>query len=320
MDENKYTNSFKHLFKQTYNEYVIYGIGDDCAILKPFKNIITTDILIENQHFVLEFSSASDIAMRAFYQNFADIAAMGAKPVACVIALGIPKKLLKTDFIKEFSQSICDICIQEKIAVIGGDLSLSEKVTVSITAFGDLENRKPIYRHNAHADEYLAVSGKTIGYSAKGYDSLIKYGGNTVRKSYQSENDKYISKYLFPKIDLSEGIKASDHQATSMIDLSDGLVVDAKRIAEASEIDIELFDSKNRAMPGISAEQYFFGGEDHLLLATFPNRNNIPKNWLVVGKTYQNTDGIYKVYGHELSNLDNKSWDHFDNAHKSLYS
>ena len=115
----------------TTNDYVLLGPGDDCAVIAAPNSqfVVSTDILIENQHFRREWSSAQDVGWRAAMQNLADIAAMGAVPTSVVLALGLPGEL-PTTWLQDFYRGFTQACQTVGAAVVGGDLSASEIITV----------------------------------------------------------------------------------------------------------------------------------------------------------------------------------------------
>jgi thiamine-monophosphate kinase len=302
--ENDITKYLADNFSKTYNSYVDLGIGDDCAILntsKADKFVVTTDILIENHHFKKEWISAKDLAKRAFVQNFADVAAMGAKGFAAVVSLALPSLLEKSEkWIIDFVDGLTEIAIENNVAIVGGDLSGSEAIVVNIAAFGDLEGRSAVLRSGAKVGNVLAVSNiNKLGLSLKGY---LEFNSDNANADSGAKKQ-----YLVPSSDFKNGIIAAKSGATAMMDISDGLYVDSSRIAKASGVRIELF----QALDNVNPEYYYFGGEDHEYLATFPNKDSIPKGWTQVGKI---TEGSPVVCGEEIDKLlaqGKHGWDHF---------
>lgn len=355
-NENEITSFFADVFRSTHNKYVVDGIGDDAAELRISNNqVITTDILVEKQHF-FRGTPAQFIAKRALVQNVADIEAMGAIPVAIVVSLGIPTSgdyyddftrdysMNPFKYMQSFAISLAEASKDIGVAVIGGDLSSSETLTINICAVGELVNGRTIRRSGAKPGDKLACTilqnfqhNKTftpLGLSAKGFQNLSKLDKKNMLQTMedmkdisQQNNRISISQYLNPSIPHNQGVVANKLGATAMMDISDGLVVDALRIARASGVRIELYNSEEFCCKCdskddcISAELYYFGGEDHCLLATFPEEVKLPNEWIEIGKIYKadddNASDDNLVFGDELDEIKSKTgfavWDHFAN-------
>jgi thiamine-monophosphate kinase len=312
---------------------VIEGIGDDCAVLSSgASDVVTTDVLVENHHFKLKWSNASQLAKRAFAQNFADVYAMGAKGTALVVSLVVSKEALQcqTSFtendawIRQFADGLAEIALKNEVAVVGGDLSFGEKVAINITAFGTLEGRKPILRSSANIGDLLAVCGE-MGWSAKGFELLQKQKSG----QFSEVEQLLVERYLVPEPQYQNALNAAFFGATSMMDISDGLSVDMERLANSSSVGFEVddlgdfrirnspkvLDNQNNAQLSkniITKEQFYFGGEDHGFLATFPREKGVPNGWEVIGRAVEiNPNRSKQIYIPELNSLVDKQWDHF---------
>jgi len=274
----------------TKGPLALVGSGDDAAVVSASDSfLVSTDTLVENHDFRLDWSTGFDLGFKAVATNLADIAAMGAKPTVLVIALVVPKST-KISWLEDFADGLQAACDQLSpgAAVVGGDLAAGEQVVVSVTAHGSLEGLKPVLRSGARAGDVLAVCGP-LGKAACGL-SLLESGSQELIRSY----DEWVNAQLRPMPPIDQGVVANEAGASSMLDVSDGLIRDAGRIARASKVSINI----NRldlagfeAMLDLPAQRLqvdtlgwvLQGGEDHSLLATFPKQAIPPRSFKVIG-------------------------------------
>ena len=156
--------------------------------------------------------------------------------------------------------------------VVGGDLSVSDTLTIAVTAFGDLGGRPPVMRSGARVGDTVAVAG-VLGHAAAGLRLLFAHG--VIPPGALSEDPRVIAQ-LRPEPPIALGLVASLNQASSMIDLSDGLALDARRVARASGV---AFDLSSAA---VGSREALDGGEDHSLLATFTGA--VPDGFRTIGR------------------------------------
>jgi thiamine-monophosphate kinase len=262
----------------------LLGPGDDAAVLAApdGRFVVTTDMMIHGPDFRLAWSSAHDLGWKAAASNLADIAAMGAVPTGLVVALAVPAS---TDvaFLEELADGLRDGCaaMAPGCGVVGGDLSVSSVLTIAVTAFGDLEGRAPVLRSGANAGDVVAVSG-VLGEAAGALrllfsDGLVDgepdAGAAAVLRAAHPE----VVAQLAPTPPISDGRLAALAGATAMIDLSDGLALDARRLANASGVALDL------ASALVGSRAVLEGGEDHSLLATFPAEVPLPGGFRRIG-------------------------------------
>ena len=154
---------------------VLVGPGDDCAVLAApdGRYCVSTDVLVEGRHFRTDWSSGFDVGARAAAQNLADIAAMGARPVALVACLVLPGAT-PVDWVVDLARGMALRCREAGAAIVGGDLSAGEGLVVAVTVHGDLRGRAPVLRSGARAGEALILAG-TPGRSAAGL-ALLEAG------------------------------------------------------------------------------------------------------------------------------------------------
>ncbi len=268
------------------NDRVLLGPGDDCAVISApdGRVVVTTDVLVEGRHFRRDWGSGEDTGRRAAAANLADIVAMGAVPTGIVVGLACPPEL-EIAWVEAFAGGLRDECALVGVSVVGGDISRSDTIFVSVTAFGDLEGRAPVLRSGAGAGEAVALCGRT-GYAAAGLAVLSR--GFRAGKAF-------IDAYRRPDPPYAEGKAAALAGATSMCDVSDGLIQDLGHIAAASGVRIDLqraaFDVPPRMVEiGSALGQdplgwVLGGGDDHALVATFRSANDVPERWQIIGTT-----------------------------------
>ena len=262
----------------------LVGPGDDAAVLAApdGRFVVTTDMMIHGPDFRLAWSTAHDLGWKAAASNLADVAAMGAVPTGLVVALAAPAET-PVDFLEQFADGLRDGCaaMAPGCGVVGGDLSVSSALTIAVTAFGDLEGRAAVLRSGAQVGNVIAVSGD-LGSAAVGLRLLFAEGvvGEAPNASLATAlRAKYpeIVAQLAPTPPIADGRLAALAGATAMIDLSDGLALDARRVAVASGVALDL------AIVSVGSREALVGGEDHSLLATFPKGTALPGGFRSIG-------------------------------------
>jgi len=264
----------------------LLGPGDDSAVLAaPDKRVvITTDMMIHGPDFRLAWSSPYDLGWKAAASNLSDIAAMGAVPTGLVVAIAAPSDTpvasleAIADGLREGCEALAPGC-----GVIGGDLSVSTVLTIVITAFGDLEGRPPVLRSGARIGDVIAVSG-TLGRAAEGLRLLFAEGvvdgepDAAAAAAVAARHPEAVAAQLRPSPPIADGKVAALSGATAMLDLSDGLAIDARRIATASGVGLDL------SSEAVGGRVQLDGGEDHSLLATFPESTELPAGFRAIGR------------------------------------
>src|SRR6266480_136811 len=146
----------------------VIGIGDDAAVLAtPDGRVVaTTDLLVEARHFRRDWSAPADIGGKAAARNLADVAAMGATPVALLVGLATPGDL-PVAWAQDLVSGIVAECARTGATVVGGDVSSADTIMLAVTALGDLAGREPVTRAGARPGDLLAVTG-VLGHAAAG--------------------------------------------------------------------------------------------------------------------------------------------------------
>lgn len=266
----------------------LVGPGDDAAVLAApdGRYVVTTDMMVHGPDFRLAWSSPEDLGWKAAATNLSDVAAMGAVPTALVVAIAAPATMPVADLeaIADGFRLACEE-LAPGCGVVGGDLSVSETLTFAVTAFGDLQGREPVLRNGARPGDVVAVSG-TLGAAGEGlrvlFAEAVDAAGVPDRERFAAvaaAHPETVGAQLRPRPPIADGPLAAQAGATAMLDLSDGLALDARRVAEASGVAIDL----DPAALGDDLRAALTGGEDHGLFAAFPAGTTLPGGFRRVG-------------------------------------
>ncbi len=265
----------------------LLGPGDDAAVVAaPDGRVVaSTDVLVEGRHFRRDWAGAADIGRRAAAANLADIVAMGAEPTALLVALCAPVDL-SVAWVEDLAVGLAAETALVGAGVVGGDLSASPTLTIAVTALGDLGGRPPVLRDGAQPGDLVALAGRT-GWAAAGY-TILSRGFRTPKA--------LVEAYRRPEVPYACGPLAAAAGATSMIDVSDGLLQDLGHIATASVVGIdvrtEAFEVPGQMRDaatalGVDPYQWLLaGGDDHALAATFPAGAPLPDGWRLIGTVH----------------------------------
>ena len=273
----------RDLFHTSFQTQVQVGIGDDAAVIKSSNNklVATVDMAVEDIHFSKKWSTPFQIGAKLTTANLADIFAMGAVPKYLLVAAGI-NELNNSETVTELAKGIRSVADRFEVTVIGGDLSKSEKMTLSITALGEL-SAQPILRSGARVGDLIYLSSLT-GLSAGGLAILNR----------ELDRPRYVVEaHLNPKLVAPEKLIKV---ATSMCDVSDGLATDASHLSYASNVNFNLSkdlifqaaDFKDLAELAKELNEDVFdwiltGGEDHFFLATVDKENESNELGIQIG-------------------------------------
>lgn len=284
--------------------HALLGPGDDAAVVAaPDGRVVaTTDVLVEFRDFRREWSTGADVGWKAVAQNVADVAAMGARCTGLLITLGLPGDL-DVGWVEDFGAGVAAACAAFDAVVVGGDLSAAGEVFVSVTALGDLQGRPPVLRSGARPGDVVALAG-VLGRSAAGLDLL--------QRAADQPDEELLRAHRRPVPPVAAGPAAALAGASALMDVSDGLLRDAGRIATASGTTLDLSTTSVLGdwIRGLgSAEFVLTGGEDHALLATFPAAAVLPEPFAAVGRVLAGGPGVL-VDGAPWTGRAT-GWDHF---------
>ncbi len=287
----------------------LIGPGDDSAVVALDGDlVVSTDVLVQDRHFRMHWGSGADVGWRAAAQNLADIAAMGARPVALVVALVLPKDL-PVAWVVDLARGLGQACEPHEVGVVGGDLAGGDAVIISVTAHGQITGA-PVLRSGAQVGDVIAVHG-VLGHARAGYELL---------EASRAEPNDFVTAFLRPTPPIAAGVAAREAGASAMMDISDGLVTDAARIAAASTVDLnlhgELLRSDVAAVQSITDHDQAMhwvltGGEDHGLLATFPPQVDLPPGFRRIGEVRSATPDPGPMVRLDGQPAGGGGWDHF---------
>jgi thiamine-monophosphate kinase len=286
-------------------ESTLVGPGDDAALVAApdGRVVVSTDLLVENRHFRRDWSAAEDVGHKAAARAFADIAAMGARPTALLVGLAAPGELA-LEWADGLVAGLQEAAGALGAAIVGGDVTSADTVTLAVTALGDLEGRAPVLLSGARPGDVVAVTGR-LGWAAAGHAVLSRGFRSPVQ---------VVAAHRRPEPPYPEGPRAAELGATSMTDVSDGLVADLGHIADASGVRIALssalFEVPTRlrevgaALNVDPLTWLLTGGDDYPLAATFPADTELPAEWITIGSVVEG-DGVrvdgrrWPASGHE---------------------
>jgi thiamine-monophosphate kinase len=278
------------------------GPGDDAAVMASTdgRYVVTTDLMVHGPDFRTTWTTPRELGWKAAASNLSDVAAMGATPTGLVVAIAAsPTTSILA--LEEFARGLGDACaaLAPGCGVVGGDLSVSETLTIAVTAFGDLGGRPPVLRSGARAGDVVAISGD-MGRAAAGlrllFSEAVDGDGKPDAERTARLRDRapgLLAAQFTPRPPVGDGVLAAVAGATAMLDVSDGLALDGARIAEASGVAID-FDP---AALGDDVALALAGGEDHALLATFPAGVELPGGFRSIGAVVAGAAGDVRCGG-----------------------
>lgn len=258
----------------------LLGPGDDAAVISApdGRYVVTTDMMVEGPDFRLDWSTPFEIGFKAAAINLADVAAMGARPTALVVALGAPSStpVAVLEHIADGLRAACEQ-LAPGCGVVGGDLSSAPALVLSIAAHGDLAGHDPITRSGAQPGDVVAVAGE-LGLAGLGLDLFFEHGSAAREMAPNA-----VSAQCAPRPPIELGTRAAVAGAHSAMDVSDGLALDASRLARASNVQIDFscaelttFVAPLRAALGTAVktdselfDYLLYSGESHAILASF---------------------------------------------------
>lgn len=264
---------------------VVTGIGDDCAIFRQrgakTDLIFTADMMHEGVHFTWD-SDPRDVGHIALTRSLSDCAAMGARPLFCLLSLSFPAEA--TQWVDGFFTGLTKLASKYKVVLAGGDLSNTAKISCDVTVCGEVPRGQSLLRSKARPGDRLCVSAP-LGKAALALDSRKRY---------------------LPQARLELGSLLREQGVRCAMDLSDGLSQDLARLCLASRCAAEI-----TAVPiakGATLQHALHGGEDYELLFTLPKSQSLPPGCHVIGYISKGLAGKVNYHGQPLQPL---GWDHF---------
>jgi thiamine-monophosphate kinase len=281
--------SSHHSSLVTRHSSLLRGIGDDAAVIRPTAGhelVITTDLLVEEIDFRLEWTEPRLLGHKALAVSLSDIAAMGARSRWALTSIAIPENLWNSDFLDRFYEGLFELGKKHQVTLIGGDISRApDRLSIDSIVVGEVKRGRSVFRSGARPGDHIFVTG-TLGGSAAGLE-LLKRGErvlkSTARSSTARATRRLLHRHLLPTPRIGWGALLGEQRlATAMIDISDGLSSDLNHLCDESDVGARIEASRLPIDPDIAAaglsgtnpvELALNGGEDFELLFTVRPRN-----------------------------------------------
>jgi len=320
---------------------VILGPGDDAAVMALDGPLVTsTDTLVQDVDFRLDWSSGYDVGRKAAVQVLADVEAMGAVPVGIVLALVVPGST-PLAWCLDLADGLAREARLAGAAVLGGDVADGGALVLTGTSFGVLVGERPAVRRDGAGPGDVVVlgpAGAPLGSSAAGLAVLRAgpagpAGCDGSNGSAVDAMHRVAAVHRAPQVDHTAGARAREAGATAMIDVSDGLVRDATRMARASGVVLALDAAALAPSEDLVAVARLLGedpqewvltsGEEHAMLAAFPAFPAVaafpalpavaalPGGFVPVGRVEAADDGWTGVTVDGLRRTDDGGWVHY---------
>ncbi|MCA1831322.1 MAG: thiamine-phosphate kinase [Actinomycetota bacterium] len=300
----------------------IVGIGDDAAVFSiDGRSVLTTDMLVEGVHFDLAVSSPADVGYKAVAANVSDIAAMGARPLYALLALGAPAETPVVTA-ESLINGIAEASREFGVAPVGGDTVSAPLLVLSVTLIGSVAGA-PVLRSGAKAGDLLCVTG-SVGAAAAGL-ALLRRNDAGARRLLE-EFPGLAGAHRRGRARVAEGHVAARESVHAMIDISDGLGADALHIATESDVAVSikaaalpLADGVPEAARYLGRDAWMFGasgGDDYeLLMAVPPSKAEdlarVIRPLTVIGRFVEGSESVLEHPDGSMRPLDGLGWDHF---------
>ena len=266
----------------------IHGIGDDCAVI-PYQDsqsfLITTDLLVENIHFLKGKITPRDLGYKSLAVNLSDIAAMGGKPLYAFLSLGLPIDT-EIEWMDQFFTGFKQLAAETSVSLLGGDTTRSESVVINVLLIGTIETALIKKRSQAIPGDFICCTGY-LGDSGAGLKVLVE------ELPSNDHIEVLVQAHVCPRAHLKEGAWLAQHPCVhAMMDVSDGLASDIQRIMEESHCGARIEVERLPLSPHLIQASATFGwpsqelaltsGEDYCLLVTVD-----PQHYSQLNEAYQ---------------------------------
>ncbi len=277
--------------------HVRVGPGDDAAVVDvPTGAVVASvDLLVQDRHFRLDWSSASDIGHKAAAESLSDINAMGGVATAVLVGLGCPADV-QSGWLLDLADGIAEESAEVGASVVGGDLTGASTIVLSMTVLGVCEHGV-VRRSGAQPGDQVALAGRQ-GWAAAGF-AVLGRGFRSPRL--------VVDAHRRPQPPYRAGPEAARLGATAMIDVSDGLLQDVGHLASAGGVSMDIETGRLEVPEPVQAvgsalgidpmHLMLTGGDDYGLVATFPAGIVLPDSWQQIGRVVEGEAGLVTVDG-----------------------
>lgn len=306
----------KRIASKAKDKSILKGIGDDCAVLELGGKlfVITTDTLVENDHFSLKWFTPKQVGMKSIEINASDIGSMGGKPKYALVSLVLTKET-PVEFVDELYKGMRLSAKKYGIEIIGGNMTHGRELVIDIDMIGEVKKENLCLRSNAKPGDFILVTGD-VGASTAALHLFIK---NKINQKNKNKFKKIIEAHTEPKAKF-EKVKKFVKKINAMIDVSDGIASDITRICEQSNLgaviyadNIPIRDETRKAAKLLkenALDYALYGGEDFELIFTVSEKNlkNV-KGFLIGEITKKKGVRLYQKGKEKL--ITKHGYDHF---------
>ncbi len=306
------------------------GIGDDCALLAPRTGeelAVTTDLSIAGSHFRLDWHPPEAVGHRTLARGLSDLAAMGARPIAAFLSLGLPRSLTtaagrhRATWMQRFLDGFLALAQTHNTPLAGGDLAESPIAVADIVLAGTVPRGRALLRSGAKPGDLIYVTG-ALGGAAAGLARLAELA-STARPNpprIPKELEALLAPHLYPQPRIAQGLRLQRRGlASAAIDLSDGLSTDLAHLCEESGVAAEIDATLVPLGLGANLAQALHGGEDYELLFTAPAAARLPRAIAGVPvtrigrilKARAGRPAITLITARGRQRVDPQGWEHF---------
>lgn len=311
----------------------VKGVGDDAAVIQngDLCTVVSTDLLVEGIHFDLAYTPLRHLGFKAVAINASDICAMNAVPKQITVSMALSNRF-SVEALEDLYAGIQAACDAYQIDLVGGDTTSSPRgLTLSITAIGQCEKERLVYRSGARVGDLICITGDLgaayLGLQILEREKKIFQENPGVQPDFDGQH-YLINRLLKPeaRLDMIEIFKKINLLPTSMIDISDGLASELFHLCKQSGVGALLEESGIPMHPDTEQTAIKFkldpatcalsGGEDYELLFTIRPEDADKIRFLpeiyIAGEILEAADGVrLNTKGGNLHPLKAQGWRHF---------
>jgi thiamine-monophosphate kinase len=315
------------------NPSTFKSIGDDAAVIDNFNKltVVSTDLLVEGIHFDLMYTPLKHLGYKAIVVNLSDIYAMNAQPKQVTVSIALSNRF-SVEAVEEIYEGIYAACAAYNVDLVGGDTTSSPRgLVISVTAIGQGERDKLVYRNGAKVGDLVCISGD-LGAAYLGLQILERekqlYLDNPSVQPDLEQQTYLVGKILKPEArkDIIEMFAQNNIKPTSMMDISDGLASELHHICRQSGVGAFIEETGVSIHPDAQMMAINFkldpitcalsGGEDYELLFTIDPADVDKIKYLpdiyIAGEIVPKEDGIkLHTKGGNVHPILAQGWQHF---------